>query len=104
MPLYDYVCAKDGEFREFNSMAAFADPVPCPNCGVPAPRSVSMPNIPILPSTTRRAHEINERSANEPRVARKRATHRHDHGTIRTPLGTGLRHAGNPRYPWMVGH
>src|ERR1700693_3197725 len=104
MPLYDYVCAKDGEFREFNSMAAFEDPVPCPACGVPSPRTVSMPNIPILPATTRRAHAINERSANAPRIGRKRTGHRHEHGTIRTPLGAGLRTAGNPAYPWMVGH
>jgi putative FmdB family regulatory protein len=91
MPLYDYACSDCGPFREWQSMSAAAVPVDCPACGGPAPR----------------AHQRNEKSADEPQVrsgkqvmnsGKKRSGsghHRHGHH--------GHSHAHHGR-PWMVGH
>ena len=45
MPTYDYQCATCRPFRDSYPMAAFADPQPCPACGAPSPRALTLPAL-----------------------------------------------------------
>jgi len=45
MPTYDYDCDRCGPFRENHPMAEFELPQPCPGCGDPAPRALTLPAI-----------------------------------------------------------
>ena len=86
--------------------------MPCPDCGKPAPRGISAPFIANMDPNNRIAHQRNEKSANEPRVAfgqpgghrhRHGHDHGHNHGARRnTGLGEGL-HNTHSR-PWSIGH
>ena len=110
MPLYHYRCETCGEFADWQPMSRAAEPSACPSCGGHAPRTMSLPALALLDGATRKAHSINERSADEPKVVRKGAPalpggrghdhdHRHAHGH-----GHGLGHAHRSSRPWMIGH
>jgi putative FmdB family regulatory protein len=45
MPTYDYDCDRCGPFSESHPMAEFDLPQPCPFCGEPAPRALTLPAI-----------------------------------------------------------
>ena len=45
MPTYDYDCDRCGPFSESHPIAEFDLPQPCPACGDPAPRSLTLPAI-----------------------------------------------------------
>jgi putative FmdB family regulatory protein len=45
MPTYDYECADCGPFSEIRPMAEFELPQPCPDCGEPAPRLLTLAAI-----------------------------------------------------------
>ncbi|HET6198393.1 MAG TPA: FmdB family zinc ribbon protein [Acetobacteraceae bacterium] len=45
MPTYDYDCGRCGPFSENRPMAEFDRAQPCPGCGDPAPRSLTLPAI-----------------------------------------------------------
>lgn len=112
MPLYNYVCDAHGEFVDWRSMSDSAAPAPCPACGHAAARAISLPTLALMNHTTRKAHHINERSADQPRietrVAAKEDTghggrgHAHGHAHAHGGRG-GHRHGGSSR-PWMIGH
>lgn len=113
MPLYDYECADCGHFREFNTMANSAMPLPCPACETESRRVLSAPFVPLLKRNTRIAHERNELSANEPKVVSGRdlhklgkprgGTHGHDHCHGHVSNNSGLHYHRSSR-PWMIGH
>jgi len=68
MPSYDYECAGCGPFVAFTSMARYAAPCACPDCGAESPRAfISTPMLSGMSSERRFACETNERSAHEPR-------------------------------------
>ena len=68
MPMYDYLCEACGPFTETRPMAEFAAPLPCPGCGLAAPRALlSVPALALMAASRRTAHATNERSANAPR-------------------------------------
>ena len=106
MPLYDYVCESCSEFREWRPMREAGEPAACPTCGNPAPRAVSAPHIATMDTRKRKALGVEERSADQPGVVRRKDVphmverdrgghsphHHHNHD-----------HAHNP-YPWAVGH
>lgn len=111
MPIYGYDCEACGPFTEMQPMSRSSDPMPCPDCGEAAPRGISAPFIANMDPKNRVAHQRNEKSANEPRVASMPGGHSHghgpghghSHGTRRnTGLGEGL-HDTHSR-PWSVGH
>ena len=90
----------------------------CPDCGRPAVRMVSAPRLGIA-SDVRKVRALNEKSANEPRVVRKRRdepipvhdTHRdlaerhkhqhHDHAHARGKDGKEIQRS---THPWAVRH
>ncbi|HZS83526.1 MAG TPA: zinc ribbon domain-containing protein [Stellaceae bacterium] len=117
MPLYNYECRRHGPFEAWRAMALSGEPAPCPDCGQPAPRALSAPRL-GMDAALRRAHAVNEKSAHEPRVVRRRrgdAIPRHDAHrdlTEHRAAGATHRHAHAPAagklkrasHPWMVRH
>ena len=70
MPAYDYACTRCGPFTRVRPMADYAMPQDCPDCGMAAPRALlQVPAIGRLAAGQRRAHAMNERSADAPRLA-----------------------------------
>lgn len=116
MPLYEYQCEACGRFSAWGVMSDPHAPCSCPACGCASPRRITAPNVALVSSSVRRAHERNERSAHEP--GRTQRTGCGCHGVHR--CGTGKAHAApaatvtertklqrqtkrNAR-PWMLGH
>jgi len=105
MPLYDYECNECGAFREWRGMDLSDQDAPCPSCGQPSKRSISMPFLPCVSRNVRIAHERNERSSDEPMVMRREELEAR-HGPI-TPRRAAIRHgeAGRATYRGSVlGH
>ena len=111
MPRYDYTCERCGPFKAWRPMSEYRAPSDCPGCGSAAPRAVTAPFLADMNPHSRIAHQRNERSAHEPRVASRGQLdrlgaqspggggrhHRHGHGSH----GHHHRHSGRP---WMIGH
>lgn len=103
MPLYNYVCDVHGEFVDWRPMRESAAPAPCPDCRHLAQRAVSLPSLALMNSATRKAHGVNERSADSPKVVRTGepgAPLKCDHGHG----GHGHAHGHAGSRPWMIGH
>jgi putative FmdB family regulatory protein len=45
MPTYEYECSDCGPFSEVRPIAEFDQPQPCPDCGEPAPRLLTLAAI-----------------------------------------------------------
>lgn len=45
MPTYEYECVDCGPFSEVRPIAEFERPQPCPDCGAPAPRLLTLAAI-----------------------------------------------------------
>ncbi|HYP82687.1 zinc ribbon domain-containing protein [Variovorax sp.] len=45
MPLYDYACQACGRFSAMRPLREFDRPVPCPACGAPSERALSVPAV-----------------------------------------------------------
>ncbi|MGL4231727.1 MAG: FmdB family zinc ribbon protein [Casimicrobium sp.] len=116
MPVYDYVCASCGDFDALRSIAARNEPVACPHCTQPSPRTFAVaPHLACMDSNTREAMSVNERSAHEPRSSREGTYARWRH-----PAGCGCCTPGARRTktlvssdgaksfptkrPWMISH
>ena len=105
MPLYNYVCDRHGLFDAWQPMSQSGAPMACPSCGKDAARAISAPALATLDGATRKAHHVNERSADSPRLVTKEEpshpskrakaghSHPHSHG-----------HSHGPSRPWMIGH
>lgn len=105
MPLYDYLCDDCGAFRDWRGMDLSEQDAPCPSCGKPSKRSISMPFLPRVSRNVRIAHELNERSAEQPAVMRREELDAR-HGRIK-PQNATHRHgdAGRAMYRHSVlGH
>jgi putative FmdB family regulatory protein len=125
MPSYDYACPRCGEFTLIRAMADRDCPAACPACRRPAGRSVSAPNLSLMNSTHRRAHQVNEKSRHSPDLASRhrcgsgcgcgsRTPKSKDSPTTR-PIRGGPRRVEVPKLgrfetgrgsqrPWMLGH
>ena len=97
MPLYDYACESCGPFRAWNSIDESQTPVACPVCDRPSGRSITAPFLNDMNGNSRVAHQRNERSAHEPRVASRK---QHDKSGTKRPH----RHHHHSQRPWMIGH
>ena len=122
MPLYTYECRRHGSFSDWRAMSECHSPAPCPICQVPADRTVSAPHR-GMDATLRTSHQINEKSANEPRTVRRRrgdpipahdthrdltrdahrsGSHGHSHGShAHANEGSSTLRSN---HPWMVRH
>ena len=119
MPLYEYACQHCGPFHDWSSLSRYLEPVQCPDCGQPSPRAIATPAL-GMDWQQKKAHAINEKSAHEPRVTRRRrgdplvhdahadlSHHRekklarkHAHAD-KHPDG---KHAHLSNHPWLVRH
>ena len=119
MPLYEYECRRCGPFHDWGTMSLYLEPARCPDCGGDCPRAIATPAL-GMDWQHKKAHAINEKSAHEPRVTRRRRgdpmvhdvhadlsrhrekklarKHAHDHSH-----GDG-KHAHISKHPWMVRH
>ena len=122
MPLYTYECPRHGAFSDWRAMSECHLPSPCPICDAPSQRQVSVPHR-GMDTALHKSRAINEKSAHEPRVVRRRRgdgipahdTHRDltHHAHVRGAQGHGHgehSHQGGPsstvrsRHPWLVRH
>lgn len=67
MPIYEYECTEHGTFEVTRSVAEVREPALCPECDVAGRRLLSAPHLACVSNSNRRARDINERSAHEPR-------------------------------------
>jgi putative FmdB family regulatory protein len=72
MPLYEYECAAHGTFEAMRPLAEYQLPHACPECGEQSARVVTTVNLGLVPTTTRKAHQRNEKSAHAPGSTRER--------------------------------
>jgi putative FmdB family regulatory protein len=114
MPLYEYECGRCGPFRDWRTLSQYKKPAKCPDCGKPARRAVASPRL-GMDWQQKKAHGINEKSAHEPRVMRRRRGDPlvHDaHADLSKHREKQLakRHAEpkatvhKSHHPWMVRH
>ncbi len=109
MPLYSYICDRHGLFDDWRSMSESGAPTACPACGKDAARAISAPALSCMDGSNRKAHYINERSADSPKVVSKaepghpenrgKGGHGHAHGHPHSHA-----HSHGPSRPWMIGH
>jgi putative FmdB family regulatory protein len=119
MPLYDYTCKRCGPFRDWKPVGEYLEPAKCPDCGRRSPRAVATPAL-GMDWQRKKAHSINEKSAHEPRVTRRRRgdpivndahadlsrhrerklaqKHQHDESHRHS------KHAHMSNHPWLVRH
>ena len=71
MPMYEYECDHCGVFSALRKMSESNQSAICDECGCAGERIISAPRLAILGKAQRSAYEINERSAHEPKVARR---------------------------------
>jgi putative FmdB family regulatory protein len=94
LPIYEYECDSHGVFELELPMSAASRDAPCPRCGDPSRRQLSVPNVAQLSASRRKAHAINEQSRFEPRVVSRAAA---------APSGERQLTSGHGR-PWAIGH
>ncbi|MEB7504434.1 zinc ribbon domain-containing protein [Arthrobacter koreensis] len=68
MPLYAYRCADCADFEIQAPMASVPEAEPCPECGTPAPRRFTAPNLSRSSSSAYKLIESTARTASEPAV------------------------------------
>jgi putative FmdB family regulatory protein len=116
MPIYEYECEQHGVFELQREMSLARAGGPCPECEQSCPRILSVPRIAAVSKQTRTAHERNEKSQHEPRVATRKGhtcgagcNHQHTPPArvqTKTPPAeakTPSRRYTGPR-PWVVEH
>lgn len=119
MPLYDYRCEQCGTFSALRKMSEASDAVAC-ECGEMAARIITAPYLALMDRATRIAKQRNEKSAHEPRHARRSScgcsgshTCNSNSGdqksatasTQKPDTGNGLlMQTKKTARPWMLGH
>lgn len=68
MPLYAYRCADCADFEIQAPMGEVRKAEPCPECGAPAPRRFTAPNLSRSSSSAYKLIESTARTASEPAV------------------------------------
>ncbi len=107
MPVYDFRCNEcNTEFSELRPMARSGEPSTCPDCEAIAPRLISAPRLAVMTATQRTAHQVNERSAHEPRMHKQHVcssgcAHGSSAGDTAKPA---LKQGKANQRPWMIGH
>ena len=104
MPLYEYYCAScEEEFALLQPMSRCSEPTTCPQCEHSAQRIISAPRLNTMRADVRSAHQVNERSAHQPKIAQG---HRCGAGCTHASPDTKpqMKQASSAKRPWMLGH
>lgn len=117
MPLYEYECPECGRFDDLQPVSAASEPAACPGCGELSPRVISLPRLLEMDGSLRKAHEVNERNAHEPKFSTREERHqRHEHGPGCSCCSSGKVGGSSALYgtdgsktfptkrPWMISH
>lgn len=115
MPVYDYKCSEHGVFNELAAMEDHHLPAKCPQCNAVSPRVIMMPpEILAMAPAKRQAHNVNEKSANEPVFSNEdRRKHDQQHAKqcgCHNPKKSNLMYTaqGEKMFPsmrpWMISH
>jgi putative FmdB family regulatory protein len=113
MPLYEYDCPQHGVFEAMRGLSEYSEPAPCPECSVRASRVLSLPRVSSMARSEVVARDRNERSAHEPRVARRSGDEHARHHRCRgsenhgkpAPLSTKPQlKAYKGSRPWVIEH
>lgn len=113
MPIYAYLCTQCGPFERIRPMSDSHSPQQCPECDAVSERMLTAVNLNIMAATPRKVHQLNEKSAHEPRVSGGHAQHGHNHScqSHGHKHGPGCGHdqvtkTAQPTAsrPWQVGH
>lgn len=113
MPIYEYQCQDCGaEFTALKSLSQCHSEGDCPDCGEPSPRVlITPPALRAMPATQRRAFEVNERSANEPRSNQRGGEDKRHaagcgccSGRTSATSNAGGQKSFPSRRPWMISH
>lgn len=108
MPLYEYYCEHcDQVFSSLKSIQHYNSPETCQGCGNPANRILyTAPRLNTMRPEIRKAHQVNEKSAHEPRMSHGHRCgpschhHKHQHSETNKPEVKQQR----GKRPWMLGH
>ncbi len=106
MPIYEYECSEHGEFELIRSMREAGEAGQCPLCLTQCRRIVSAPHVTGMPKAAVVAHERNERSQHEPRVASRHVCNsgcRHGATKSGAARGAGVKKYTGAR-PWVIEH
>ena len=112
MPVYEYECDTCGVFTALRKMSESAAPAQCDECGCESPRIMSAPRLAVMDKSQRVAHERNEKSAHDPKVAKRsscgcagshtcKTSTKVSQGTGRAPLQMQTKKTARP---WMLSH
>ena len=106
MPVYDYMCEDCGPFTALRPMAEYREPCDCPDCGLSVERAMlTAPRLALMSSGSRRAREVNERSAHAPR---RSSAHGAGcaccSGAKATTATAGAAKSFPSARPWMISH
>lgn len=106
MPIYEYSCEHCGNITTIlRPVAEYQSPANCEQCGHIAQRIVSIPRLNLLRADIRTAHQINERSAHEPKVRQKHVCHSGcNHSSPAAEIKPTVKQPLNQKRPWMLGH
>ena len=113
MPLYEYDCPRHGVFEAMRGLSEYGEPAPCPECTTFAPRVLSLPRLSTMARSDVIARDRNERSAHEPRVARKSSEEQARHHRCRGSCNHGKTAPGSSKpqlkaykgaRPWVIEH
>lgn len=116
MPIYEYQCEQCGQFSVLRKMSESSLPCTCEYCGEQAPRIITAPNLALMDGGERSAYARNEKSAHEPRQARRSSCGCSGSHTCSTSSkktspsnekkkGHGLlMQTKKTARPWMLGH
>lgn len=99
MPLYEYRCETHGCFDERRPFAECNAPMACPQCGAACERVFTAPRLRGLATSTRIAHERNEKSRHQPHVCTSGCSH----GAVKKRSEPQLTDYRGAR-PWVIEH
>jgi putative FmdB family regulatory protein len=100
VPLYEYECREHGVFDLVRSLSDWKSRGRCPRCENEAERILSAPAVSRMARSDVIAHDRNERSRHEPRVAERPA----EPSPRAPPPAAPLLCSYNGPRPWAIEH
>jgi putative FmdB family regulatory protein len=105
MPIYEYSCRGCAHaFTALRPMSEHRADTACPRCGGSAGRVLSAPRLSTMDAGARKAHQVNERSAHEPRVSQRHQCGAACNHASTVAASAPLKGQNGVKRPWMLGH
>ena len=116
MPFYEYNCKNCGTFTSLQSMSRAGEACACQKCGGLSERALATPVLYSLSDARKKAHSINEKSANESNIVSNKNNNKAvTHGPNCSCCSSGNKKSktmhlpdGSKTFPtkrsWMISH